>query len=54
MNKQKTAIIFVLGLWGLERWLSSSKHWLLFKRNWVQFPGCTEWLTPSVNPGTRD
>ena len=26
--------------WGLERWLSSKEHWLLFQRTWMLTPIC--------------
>jgi hypothetical protein len=36
-------------IFGLERWLSSWEHWLLFLRSWVQIPGSTWWLTTICN-----
>ena len=34
---------------GLERWLSSYEHWVLFWRSWVQIPATTWWLTTICN-----
>lgn len=38
----------------LERWLSSSEHWLLFQRTWVQCPAPTRQLTMVCNSRGSD
>jgi hypothetical protein len=38
---------------GLERWLSSSEHWLLLQRTKVQFPVPTLWLTTMCNSSPK-